>query len=172
MCSCTCTLTCMTNPHCLCYGQSTGQSLESIGNPAVAQARMSTVVNHTSSTARVQGATPPATVRSTPTTPSPTSTIPNAQVSCWNLCYILFTYFLICCIIFFCKFSSLMFTVLYLVFKKATPLVFCFLLSSWFNVLLFWLSDETSCTLTQDSFPASGRNIQETATSAHSQTIS
>ncbi|XP_063888298.1 activating transcription factor 7-interacting protein 1-like isoform X4 [Scylla paramamosain] len=60
--------------------QSTGQSLESIGNPAVAQARMSTVVNHTSSTARVQGTTPPATVRSTPTTPSPTTTIPSTPM--------------------------------------------------------------------------------------------
>ncbi|XP_045105755.1 activating transcription factor 7-interacting protein 1-like isoform X2 [Portunus trituberculatus] len=59
---------------------STGQSLENIGNPAVAQARMSTVVNHTSSAARVQGATPPATVRSTPTTSSPTTTIPNTQM--------------------------------------------------------------------------------------------
>ncbi|KAK8384041.1 hypothetical protein O3P69_016044 [Scylla paramamosain] len=59
---------------------STGQSLESIGNPAVAQARMSTVVNHTSSTARVQGTTPPATVRSTPTTPSPTTTIPSTPM--------------------------------------------------------------------------------------------
>lgn len=61
---------------------STGQSLDSITNPAVAQARISTVVNHTSSATRVQGATPPAPIRATVTTPSPTNTMqqPNTQM--------------------------------------------------------------------------------------------
>ncbi|KAG0723507.1 Activating transcription factor 7-interacting protein 1 [Chionoecetes opilio] len=55
---------------------SAGQTLDSIANPAVAQARMSTVV-HTSSTNRVQVATPP-----TRTVPSPTTALqqPNSQI--------------------------------------------------------------------------------------------
>lgn len=84
----------------LSCAQSTGQSLDSIANPAVAQARISTVVNHTSSTTRVQGATPPAPVRTTVNTVPPTTTLqqPNTQVTSQHLYYIFLYNFFSCCI--------------------------------------------------------------------------
>ncbi|XP_050729493.1 mucin-5AC-like isoform X2 [Eriocheir sinensis] len=60
---------------------STGQTQDSITNPAVAQARITTYVNHTSSATRVLANTSPAPARTSGTTPSPTTTMQQSSGS-------------------------------------------------------------------------------------------